>query len=207
MELDLKQKRRMLDDGYVVIAGVVSRDLIDEALREINHRLGLRYQTLDADAAARDSWSDDVDAPAIMDLLHKSPLWELAQSLSGGGRLDGPATGRIVLRFPAVNDSHGGLASRSDGFSAPNANKMIGCFTMLIGILLSDAPDKHMGNLTVYPGTHRPSARRTEAAQITGKAGDIVLCHCRLAHGEERNLSHTIGYMAYWRLRHKDAGS
>ena len=51
------------------------------ALREINHRLGLgRTQAMDAYADSRDYWTDDTDAPALMDLLMKSPLWNLAQA-------------------------------------------------------------------------------------------------------------------------------
>jgi len=95
---------------------------------------------------------------------------------------------------------------------------------MLAGVVLSDVPDKFMGNLAVYPGTHRQieayikvngteslraglgrKIELPEAVQITGKAGDVVLCHYQLAHDKEQNLSHMIGYMAYWRLWHKGA--
>jgi hypothetical protein len=81
-----------------------------------------------------------------------------------------------------------------------------------------------MGNLAVYPGTHRTIAEyikahgtaslrsgllgkieMPEAVQITGKAGDAVVCHYQLAHDKEQNLSHLIRYMAYWRLWHVDA--
>ena len=44
-----------------------------------------------------------------------------------------------------------------------------------------------------------------EGVQITGKAGDAVICHYQLAHDKEQNLSHQIRYAAYWRLWHKDA--
>lgn len=227
MELNLEQRTRLRDDGYVVLPQVVSRAAVDEALREINHRLGLgRHQAMDAYADARDYWSDDVDAPAIMDLLFKSPLWSLAESPVGEGMLERPATGQIALRFPSVNNSHGGPASHIDGFYSPNAVKPISRFTMLAGVLLSDVPEKYSGNLTVYPGTHRQIARfiaehgvaplrngladkidLPEAVQITGKAGDAVILHYQLAHDKEQNLSPHIRYMAYWRLWHKDAES
>jgi hypothetical protein len=228
MELDLEQRRRMREDGYVVLPGVVPRPLIVEALRDINHRLGLgRSPSMgtDAYADARDYWSEDTDDPAIMDLLFKSPLWELAESpLGGAGALLRPPVGQIALRFPSINNSHGGPASHIDGFYSPNAPKPISRFTMLAGVLLSDTPDKYMGNLAVYPGTHRQIAEYIkangtqslraglgrkidlpEAVQITGKAGDAVLCHYQLAHDKEQNLSHMIRYMAYWRLWHKNA--
>lgn len=228
MELNEAQKRKMLEDGYVVLPNVVPRTLIVEALREINHRLGLgRVQTMDVYADARDYWSDDVNSPAIMDLLFKSPLWALCESpLGGPDSLAYPATGQIALRFPSVNNSHGGPASHIDGFYSPNAKKPISRFTMLAGVLLSDLPDKFMGNLTVYPGTHRTIAEyiakngtdslragigrkieMPEGVQITGKAGDAVICHYQLAHDKEQNLSHQIRYAAYWRLWHKHAES
>jgi len=228
MELSPEQLRMILNDGYAVIPGAVPRPLIVEALREINHRLGLgRTQAMDAYADARDYWTDDVDAPAVMDLLYKSPLWDLVESPVGGaGRLQKPSTGQIALRFPAINNSHGGPASHIDGFYAPNAVKPISRFTMLVGVMLSDMPDKYMGNLAVYPGTHRQIAEYIklhgtaslraglsreidlpEAVQITGKAGDAVLLHYQLAHDKEQNLSHQIRYMAYWRLWHADADS
>ncbi len=225
MELNPAQKKKLLEDGYITVPGLVPPALVKEALREINHRLGLgRTQTMDAYADARDYWSDDVDAPAIMDLLFKSPLWDLAEAPAGAGKLQRPATGQIALRFPSVNNSHGGPASHVDGFYSPNANKTISRFTMLVGVLLSDVPEKYMGNLAVYPGTHRKIAEYIErsgsaslraglagkidlpeAVQITGKAGDAVLLHYQLAHDKEQNLSHQIRYAAYWRIWHVDA--
>ena len=138
MELNAVQKKQLLVNGYVVLPGVVPKPLVIEALREINHRLGLgRVQTMDVYADARDYWSDDVDSPAIMNLLLKSPLWELAESpLGGAGSLTPPGTGQIARRFPSVNNSHGGPASHIDGFYSPNAKKPISRFTMLVGVLL-----------------------------------------------------------------------
>lgn len=224
MELDPAQLRKILDDGYVVLPGIVPPAIVDEALREINHRLGVgRRPSMDAYADARDYWTEDVSAPAIMDLLLKTPLWELAQS-PVAGKLEVPKTGQIALRFPAVNNSHGGPASHVDGFYSPGSVKVISRFTMLAGVLLSDVPEKYMGNLTVYPGTHRRIADYIKAngtkplragladkipmpepVQITGKAGDAVLCHYQLAHDKEQNLSPHIRYAAYWRLWHQDA--
>jgi len=225
MELELEQKRRMLDDGYITAPGLVPRPLLDEALREINHRLGLgRTQAMDAYADSRDYWTDDTDAPALMDLLMKSPLWNLAQAGVGAGKLQLPASTQIALRFPSVNNSHGGPASHIDGFYSPNAAKSISRFTMLVGVMLSDVPEKYMGNFTAFPGTHRTIAEYIkangtkplraglagkidlpEAVQLTGKAGDAFVCHYQLAHDKEQNLSPFIRYAAYWRLWHVDA--
>lgn len=228
MKLNAAQKRKLLEDGYIVAPGLVPRALVDEALREINHRLGRgRTQGMDLYADARDYWSEDTDDPAIADLLFKSGLWELAEAGVGTGKLIRPATGQIALRFPSVNNSHGGPAAHVDGFYSPNArDSKISRFTMLVGVMLSDMPEPYMGNLAVYPGTHKRiaeyiSAHGTadlrsgllgkidlgQAVQLTGKAGDAVLLHYQLAHDKEQNLSPHIRYMAYWRLWHVDAES
>lgn len=226
MKLNPAQKRALLEDGYLVAPGLVPRPLVDEALREINHRLGRgRTQSMDVYADARDYWSEDTDDPAIADLLFKGGLWDLAQAAVGTGKLLRPNTGQIALRFPSVNSSHGGPAAHVDGFYSPNAkDSKISRFTMLAGVMLSDMPRPYMGNLAVYPGTHKRIAQYIAAngaadlrsglsgkidlgpsVQLTGKAGDCVLLHYQLAHDKEQNLSPQIRYMAYWRLWHVDA--
>lgn len=228
MDLTRDQLLSLRDDGYVVIPGAVPRPLVVEALREINHQLGQRRaqaSELDRYADSRDYWNEDTDAPALLDLLLKSPLWWAAQSALGGiGKLKKPKKTQIALRFPSVNDSHGGAAPHVDGFYSPTAPKPISRFTMLAGVMLSDQPDDFVGNLAVYPGTHKTIAdyiakNGTESlrnglnraipmpdeVQIKGKAGDAVIMHYQLAHDKEQNHSHLIRYMAYWRLLHVDA--
>jgi ectoine hydroxylase-related dioxygenase (phytanoyl-CoA dioxygenase family) len=98
----------------------------------------------------------------------------------------------------------------------------IGNFTALIGVLLSDLPGPDAGNLAVWPGTHRsfetyfrehgpqallegmPQVEMPEPVQITGHAGDAVLCHYQLAHGIAGNASPHIRYAIYFRLSHVD---
>ena len=84
-------------------------------------------------------------------------------------------------------------------------------FSVLVGVLLKDLPNEFSGNLAVFPGSHLaiqdfvnqhgidPSSLLSVSAsddtspstevklpnppvQITGKAGDVVLCHWQTAH-------------------------
>lgn len=95
-------------------------------------------------------------------------------------------------------------------------------FTALIGVYLSDLPTEGAGNFTVWPGTHRlyetyfrqhtpqsllggmPDVELPAARQITGSAGDAVLCHYQVAHGIAGNASPHIRYAVFFRLRHVD---
>jgi ectoine hydroxylase-related dioxygenase (phytanoyl-CoA dioxygenase family) len=90
---------------------------------------------------------------------------------------------------------------------------------------LSDIPHADMGNLTVWPGTHRhyeryfrergpqglldgmPQVPLPAPLQLTGQPGDAVLCHYQLGHGIAGNGSPSIRYAVYFRLKHVDHDS
>ncbi|MDD5301650.1 MAG: phytanoyl-CoA dioxygenase family protein [Elusimicrobia bacterium] len=226
MKLSRARKRRLLDDGYVVVPGVVPKPRLDAAMREINHRLGTgSHPTKDAYADDVDYLSERSDTPAIMSLLYESPLWALAESLLGAGQVERPSQGQIALRFPAENDeTDGEVHAHIDGMYSKNNPEAIERFTMCAGILLSDLPRKDMGNLTVFPGSHRQiaglvkksgtgfwktrlvqSIKLPEPEQVTGKKGDVVLFHFQLAHDRGRNLSSPIRCMVYFRFSHVNA--
>ena len=93
-------------------------------------------------------------------------------------------------------------------------------FTALLGITLSHVSGPDMGNLVVWPGTHRiyeryfrergpqallegmPSVELPPARQVTAEPGDAVLCHYQLGHGIAPNVSPHIRYAVYFRLNH-----
>ncbi len=113
-----------------------------------------------------------------------------------------------------------GLPSPTNGVPAGT----LGSFTALLGVFLSDVPGPDSGNFTVWPGSHRvierhlrdvgtesllkgggmPDVPLGEPLQMTGQAGDIVLCHYQLAHGIAPNVSPNIRYAIFFRLTHKD---
>src|SRR5690606_38394320 len=96
-------------------------------------------------------------------------------------------------------------------------------FTALLGVILRDLPDTDSGNLIVSPGSHRilekyfqengaecmleggmPPVDLPDPVQVTGNAGDIVLCHYLLAHSVASNVSPNVRYSLYFRLDHAD---
>jgi hypothetical protein len=211
-KLSAAQKRMLLRDGYVVLPRVVPRAVTDAVLREIKHGLG-RGAAL----------PDHSSSPAALALYHKTPIAAIVDSLLGAGKAAPCSQAQIALRFPVSSDNEPDiLDAHVDGLMA---NEKIDRFTLTVGVLLSDLPRPSMGNFKVYPGTHRTVARYVEKhgvaaapglvrelklpafKEITGKAGDAILCHHQLIHGKMENFSPRIRYMAFFRVYHSDAWS
>lgn len=226
MKLSYAQKREIAEKGFVVVPGVVPRIMVDEALRAINHSMG---QGMNKDEMAKFSaqtFCPEVTAtPAITDLLNKTPAWELVESALGEGNIQGKAArGQIALRFPRLQDPPAKIGYHLDGMHSslngvPEGRIMN--FTLLAGVLLSDLPKPYAGNFTAWPGTHRlyeayfrehgaesllngmPPIDMPEPEQITGQAGDVILCHYQIAHGVAPNVSPHIRYAVFFRVKHK----
>ncbi|MBI2385297.1 MAG: phytanoyl-CoA dioxygenase family protein [Elusimicrobia bacterium] len=229
-KLSLAQKRRFARDGYVMLPRVVPAALTGAAVREINNRLGTgAHPGKDYAADPKDYLSEYASSRAVMDLA-RGPVRQIAESLLGAGKVEPLTQGQVVLRFPAEHDAveyerliHiDGLYSSKDGLGT-GAGKPLR-YSLCAGVLLSDTPAPDMGNLTVFPGTHRQIARAVETrgldalkgaleekiplpapVQVTGRAGDVVLFHFQLAHDKARNLSPHIRRAAYFRFWHIDA--
>lgn len=226
MELSPARKRHLAEHGYVVVPRVVPPDRIAAAKREINHQLGVgKHPGKDAYADTQDYLSSYVSTPVIMDLVYRTPVWDLVESLLGINRVDRCTHAQIALRFPSENDKVPAKSSvHIDGMYSSQGGKPIVRYTLCVGVFLSDTPKTNMGNFLAYPGTHRQIARRIAkhgvssmkagitqsidlppAKQVTGKAGDIVIFHFQLAHDKARNDSPHIRYMSYFRFWHLDA--
>jgi hypothetical protein len=209
-KLSAAQKRLLLRDGYVVLPGLVPRAMTDAVLREINVALGTGTALRDHSAS-----------PAALALYHGTPIAAIVDSLLGAGKAAPCTQAQIALRFPVRSDDEPDVVdAHVDGLMA---NEAIGRFTLTVGVLLSDTPKPSMGNFKVYPGTHRRVARYVQEhgleaapglawklelpapAQITGRAGDAILCHHQLVHGRTLNRSPRIRYMAFFRVYHDDA--
>ena len=97
---------------------------------------------------------------------------------------------------------------------------------MLVGIFLTDQWSPDMGNLWVWPGSHkliaahlrhhRPEALRGMAhpslplgqpEQIVGGPGDLLLAHYLLGHNMGGNLSASVRRVVYFRLKAGDHAS
>jgi hypothetical protein len=226
MELTHEQRQHFFDQGYVHIPSVVPRERVHAAVRAINSSLGsngidpAKLTTF----RARSYCPELQSAPEITGLLNDTPVLEVAESMIGRGQVKPATSGQIALRFPSMapaSPPHPHL----DGMYTPTNGVPEGKimnFTALVGILLSDLPTGDAGNLAVWPGTHHiyeqyfrehgpqslltgmPPVELPEPVQITGSAGDAVICHYQLAHGITGNASPLIRYAIYFRLSHID---
>ena len=226
MTLTPSQSRALVDEGYLLVPGLVARDRVDAALKAINHSLGERG--IDKDALwtmrAQTFCPELVAAAPILDLYRATPLAALAESALGVGKVRAPATGQIALRFPqdvaAPRDPHPHI----DGMPGPLngvAPRTIFHFTALAGVFLNDVEGPFRGNLTVWPGTHATLARHFAAhgteglltgfppitlpppRQLRARAGDALLAHYQLAHGAAPNVGPHVRYAVFFRLFHE----
>jgi len=226
VELTQEQKQTLYDQGFVKLPGIVPEELVHGALRAINASLGSEgIDPAQLPTFRAQSYCPEVaNTPAITRLLNASPLWSIAESVIGSEAIRPVDGGQIALRFPVSGEAHA-AGPHLDGMYYPNNGVPEGTirnFTALIGVFLSDIPHDFMGNLAVWPGTHRlyedyfrkhgpqsllkglPPVELPPVQQITARAGDAVLCHYQLAHGITGNASPFIRYGIFFRLIHKN---
>ena len=223
MQLTRGQQEQFVEQGYVVVPGVIPRPLIDDALRAINTSLGegIRREELDSQRA-RTFCPELAGASVITDLLFESPAFALAESMLGAGNVRRPKGAQIALRFPGPR--HVPFTPvHIDGFSVANNGVEPGTvlrFSLLAQMPLSDVTGPESGNFTVWPGTHRlyeayfrehgpmslakgmPPVDLPEPVQLTVNAGDLVLAHYQVGHGFTPNQSPNIRYAVFFRLFH-----
>jgi hypothetical protein len=226
MELTLEQKRALYADGYVVLRGIVPRPAVNAALRAINSSLG----GLGIDPAKLSQFRAQTYCPEltaseeIRALINGSPLFALAESAVGQGKLRPVRAGQIALRFPSMQPARL-TGPHIDGMYTPTngvPKGTIANFTALAGVYLSEVDDDFAGNFAVWPGTHRtferyfrergpqallegmPQVELPAPVQIRGRPGDAVLCHYQLAHAAMGNQSPNVRYACFFRLTHVD---
>jgi phytanoyl-CoA dioxygenase PhyH len=224
MHVTEKQKRRFYRDGYVLLPNVVPQDMVDAALRAINADLGKGVDPARVTTFEAQSYCPDVKpTAAITDLVMKTPVWPLAESLTAPGVLNPVEAGQIALRFPKEFDEVPSPQPHLDGMHSPHNGVPEGdihSFTMLAVVLLSDLDRENAGNFTVWPGTHHqyehyfrekgpeallegmPAIDLPEPTQVRGKAGDVVLAHYQLGHTAAPNASARVRYAVIFRMSH-----
>lgn len=221
------QAASLRGDGWLHLPCAVPRAVVDRAKRAINASLGKGLDPQRIESYRARSFCPELQAEAVVtDLLYGGAAWEVAQSLIGAGRVKRPATGQIALSFPETSpDAH--IHPHLDGMYTPSNGVPRGeilSFTLLVGVMLSDVEGPESGNLVVWPGTHHlyeeyfrrqgprsllggmPDVPLPEPVSLTGRTGDVVLCHYQLAHATGPNASPHIRYAVYFRLEHVDHG-
>lgn len=227
MELELSLKQKFFQDGYLVVPKVVSEELINKALHLINSSLGEQGMHPDKlDYYYYRSFCPEIRYnPILLDLVYKSPLISLVESIIGTGKVASIDKAQIALRFPVAPDIAKDQLELEpphlDGITDPNNDIPLGemqDFTGLIGVYLSPTPEDMMGNLVVWPGTHMqyeayfrkygpdrllegtPNIDLPEPVHIHVQPGDIVLRHFLLAHTVAPNVSPNVRYALYYRF-------
>jgi hypothetical protein len=226
MELTYAQKKAFFEKGFVKIPGVVPRLMVDRAVRAINNSMGEGIDPAQISKFRAQSYCPELQKdPVIVDLVNRTPAWQLVESAVGPGKIRPVGGGQIALRFPSKQDPAGPARPHLDGMYSPTNGVPEGTiqnFTALVSILLSDLPGPNAGNFTAWPGTHHiyeryfrehgpesllngmPKVDIPEPEQITGQAGDMVLVHYQVAHGVTPNASPHIRYAIFFRLTHVD---
>jgi hypothetical protein len=220
------QGRALVDEGYLLVPGLVPRARVDAALRAINHSFGEEGLAKDAlwTMRAQTFCPELVSAPEILDLYRATGLRGLAEAAIGAGRVRVPVTGQIALRFPQLGEAPRDPFPHIDGMPGPLNGVTAGTiyhFTALGGVFLSDVDLPFHGNFTVWPGTHTrlaqhfarhgtdgllsgfPPIELPPPRQLRARAGDALLAHYQLAHGAAANIGPAIRYAVFFRLFHE----
>ena len=148
-------------------------------------------------------------------------------SIVGEGNLQFPQAGNVKLNFPGAEDREL-VRGHLDLGGKLRQGMLSRRFTLLVVVLVQDVPRPYMGNFTFWPGAHqvfeaafqadpdypetlRQNCRLPEVdlphdpIQLTGKAGDAVICHHQMYHNAAPNNSSDIRYAVIFRPRHVDA--
>jgi len=223
-------KKTFYEKGYIIIKNAVPRELIDEALRDINYFMGTSSYKVPDDDTKLFFPPEICTGPNAANLLNQSTAFNAAKSLFGENNFVKTVRyAQVALRFPKKKEAMNPLKTKIFDFFSwhiDGMEKVFGGenhpFTLLLGIALSDQTKPDCGNLRVYPGSHikmqEPYKRAIavqspldmkavdvgEPVQVLLAPGDIILAHQMLAHGVGINQSPNIRYQIYFRLAHKE---
>ncbi|MBO7744433.1 phytanoyl-CoA dioxygenase family protein [Paenibacillus sp. MWE-103] len=227
MELTYRQKRHLIDQGYVKVPGVVPKIMIRETMKAINHSIGKGIPEGHHGA----NYCRELERkPLVTDLFNRTPVKTIIDSLVGEDAYHPIGMGQLALRFPDyIDNPPDDLGAHLDGVLHVK-DSIAQNFTALVGVILSDQSEPDHGNFTVYPGTHKAyelyfrehgaevlfrdegfrtmhrsaSVPLSKPVQITGEPGDLIITHYQLVHAGGINLSERIRYSTYFRVDHKD---
>ena len=217
--IDEAKLREFAECGYLLLRGVVPRDLIDDASRSIDDLIAQQPPPMGAHGPY---FPRVTNVETFLPLLLRSSAFALAESLVGVGRLTIPREAQVALNIPPHLHRPGG--PHLDGVSITEPDGRPGTFTLLAGVLITDQPRPDMGNLWVWPGTHLthaalfreqgpdglmasggyPDIALPEPIQILGQAGDLLLAHYLLGHNIGGNVSSVTRRAVYFRLKLAD---
>lgn len=212
------QLRAFAERGYIVIANVIPKALIGAAMQCTDNLIAQAPPPPDR-RGFHFYWRNALTPPTpLLSLLTDSPAWDVAKALIEPLELLVPQQAQVSLNIPPWDHRPGG--PHLDGLTPPEPSGRPATFTLLAGFFLTDQRSRDMGNLWVWPGSHKviaahlrdhgpdallgmahPSLALGEPEQIVGAAGDLLLGHYLLGHNMGGNLSASVRRVVYFRLQ------
>mmetsp|Transcript_104292 Transcript_104292/g.185390 ORF Transcript_104292/g.185390 Transcript_104292/m.185390 type:complete len:524 (-) Transcript_104292:146-1717(-) len=159
VDLTLEQRKTFMEDGFLIIKGVVPPSLASAALAAINCSLLKVGATVQEEEGNIRHCADIASSDTILSLLYGTPLWTIAQRLLGRGCVAGHGQGQIALRPPNLN----AVGLEEDASIPPKQWHIDGMykaeldnspFSLLVGVALSDQTLPNSGNLIAFAGSH-----------------------------------------------------
>jgi hypothetical protein len=205
-------------DGYVVARDVVPAGLRDSALARIDALLAERPPAA-GHTGHHFYFEPTAGEPELTALLAGSGLLDWAGALTAPRTMAVPPMVQVALTFPPFPHRPG--RGHIDGVTPPGPDGRPGTFTVLAGVVLSDQTREQMGNLVVWPGTHRDTAElfRREGpdalvasgaypdiphdnpSPVLASPGDVIFSSYLLSHNIGGNTSPIVRKTVYFRLK------
>lgn len=205
-------------DGYLLARDVIPAPVRAAALARIDALLADRPPA-PGHTGHHFYFEDAGGEPELLGLLTGTRAWELAGALTHPRPLQAPSQVQVALTFPPYPHRPG--IGHIDGLNPPEPSGRPGTFTMLAGIVLSDQSHDDMGNLWVWPGTHRrlaaqlasegpealvacggyPGIEPGRPRQVHASPGDVLFSSYLLLHNIGGNTSDVLRSTVYYRLK------
>jgi Phytanoyl-CoA dioxygenase (PhyH) len=219
MKLEASQLREFGERGYLLVPGVVSLQVVAEARRAVAQLLTDRPPPV-GHRGGQSYWLEPIPEGPLLAPLLATRAFAVAGSLVGPDPLDAPEALQVALNIPWHTHHPGG--PHIDGLTPPERDGRPGTFTLLAGIFLTDQPEMEMGNVWMWPGSHRQAAAHLHAVgsdrlmdaavryppvplaspvAVLGHAGDLLLAHYLCGHNSSGNESRKTREVLYFRLR------
>lgn len=204
-------------NGYSVFSGLISESVITTARNVINNDLKQHYDLQRIDEYNSRSFCPTIKASKEITALFE-PIKSIIDDVLGENTWSIGAS-QIALRSPQedvpdIIPHIDGIPERFNGVQGQDIEP----FTLLIGIFFNDLSKENMGNLVVFPTSHKkiasyfksqgsqalkkgmPDINFGEPKQLLCRAGDVIICDYHLVHAVAPNLSKDTRYAVYFRV-------
>ena len=149
MEFSASQRTEIFDAGYTILPGFIPEELVHRAVRAINHSIGEGIDPAQLPTLRAQNYCPELKtASDITDLFNATGLTQLAESVLGTDTFPSINSAQIALRFPRADDELPPFRPHLDGLPTMTngvPQGLIGSFTALVGVLLSDIPIPNRG--------------------------------------------------------------